>query len=148
MTETENTENSVKETSQRKIKAIRYNTDKYWNCYAIADAETGEILDDAQGYGYKTAPNAYRCWYYKHRDKSKDKEKRKKEYKIKDWLKIHRKDIEQDLQDTQWYYIKDGIGEINTEVMKNILKEHNLVLPETFTAFDLLKYCKKQNLWL
>ena len=32
--------------------------------------------------------------------------------------------------------------------MKNILKEHNLVLPETFTAFDLLKYCKKQNLWL
>lgn len=148
MTETENTENSVKETSQRKIKAIRYNTDKYWNCYAIADAETGEILDDAQGYGYKTAQNAYRCWYYKHRDKSKDREKRKKESKIKEWLKNHRKDIEEDLQDTQWYYIKDGIGEINTEVMKNILKEHNLVLPETFTAFDLLKYCKKQNLWL
>ena len=148
MTQTENTENSVKETSQRKIKAIRYNTDKYWNCYAIADAETGEILDDAQGYGYKTAQNAYRCWYYKHRDKSKDREKRKKESKIKEWLKNHRKDIEEDLQDAQWYGIKDGTGDINTAVMKDILKEHNLILPDSFSAFDLLKYCMKQKLWL
>ncbi|MBO6290218.1 MAG: hypothetical protein J6N45_07850 [Alphaproteobacteria bacterium] len=130
------------------MKAIRYNTDKYWNCYAIADAETGEILDDAQGYGYKTAQNAYRCWYYKHRDKSKDREKRKKESKIKEWLKKHRKDIEEDLQDAQWYGIKDGTGDINTAVMKDILKEHNLILPDSFSAFDLLKYCMKQKLWL
>ena len=36
------------------------------------DKETGEVLDDAQGYGYKTKRNAYACYGYKNRDKSKD----------------------------------------------------------------------------
>lgn len=27
--------------------------------YVIVDTETGEILDDAQGFGYKSAPKAY-----------------------------------------------------------------------------------------
>lgn len=33
--------------------------------YVIADTETGEILDDAQGYGYKTAQGAYKAYGYK-----------------------------------------------------------------------------------
>lgn len=137
------------ENNKRKIKVVRCDTENYFDVrFIIIDAETGETLDDAQGYGYKTAQNAYRCWYYKHRDKSKDREKRKKESKIKEWLKNHRKDIEEDLQDAQWYGIKDGTGDINTAVMKDILKEHNLILPDSFSAFDLLKYCMKQKLWL
>lgn len=47
-------------------------TIKEWR-YIIVDAETGEILDDAQGYGYKTKQNAYKCWGYKHSDKHKSK---------------------------------------------------------------------------
>lgn len=46
--------------------------------YVIIDTESGEIVDDAQGYGYKTAQKAYAGWSYKNRDKSKDKEKRRK----------------------------------------------------------------------
>ena len=42
--------------------------------YIIIDKETGEVLDDAQGYGYKTKRNAYACYGYKNRDKSKDHE--------------------------------------------------------------------------
>lgn len=33
--------------------------------YCIVSTETGEILDDAQGYGYKTARNAYAAYGYK-----------------------------------------------------------------------------------
>lgn len=33
--------------------------------YVVVDAATGEIVDDAQGYGYKSAQNAYRAHAYK-----------------------------------------------------------------------------------
>lgn len=32
--------------------------------FVIVDDETGEVLDNAQGYGYKSAQNAYRGWNY------------------------------------------------------------------------------------
>lgn len=37
----------------------------------IVSVDTGEVLDDAQGYGYKTAQKAYAGYSYKNRDKSK-----------------------------------------------------------------------------
>ncbi|WP_226358680.1 hypothetical protein [Pseudonocardia sp. ICBG601] len=33
--------------------------------YVVLDAVTGEIIDDAQGYGYKSAQNAHRAHAYK-----------------------------------------------------------------------------------
>ena len=33
--------------------------------FVIMDLETGEILDDAQGYGYKTAVKAHRAYGWK-----------------------------------------------------------------------------------
>jgi len=33
--------------------------------YIIVDIETGEILDDAYGYGYKLEINAYKSYSYK-----------------------------------------------------------------------------------
>ena len=35
--------------------------------YVVVDADTGEVLDDAQGYGYKTVRKAYAAYYYKHK---------------------------------------------------------------------------------
>lgn len=46
--------------------------------YIVVDIQTGEILDDAQSYGYKSIKNAYSAFAYKTRDKSKDKEKKAK----------------------------------------------------------------------
>jgi len=43
--------------------------------YAIKDTESGSIVDDAQGYGYKSAQRAYAGWAYKNRDKARDIEK-------------------------------------------------------------------------
>ncbi|MCQ2414567.1 MAG: hypothetical protein MJ063_00745 [Lachnospiraceae bacterium] len=34
--------------------------------YIIIDEETGEVLDDAQGYGFKTFQKAIKCWGWKH----------------------------------------------------------------------------------
>lgn len=44
-----------------KIKIIRQ-----YDRYIIVDRLTGKILDNAQGYGYKTPASAYRCWNYKY----------------------------------------------------------------------------------
>ena len=59
--------------------------------YVIIDTESGEIVDDAQGYGYKTAQKAYAGWSYKNRDKSKDKEKAEKERIIARWMRENKK---------------------------------------------------------
>lgn len=41
---------------------------RYEKRYVVVDKNTGEVLDDAQGYGYKTKKNAYSAYYYKYRD--------------------------------------------------------------------------------
>ena len=54
--------------------------------YVIIDTLTGEVLDNAQGYGYKSERKAYASYSYKTRDKSRDKEKALKASQIKKWL--------------------------------------------------------------
>lgn len=39
--------------------------------WRLVDEDTGKIVDDAQGWGYKTARNAYRAHAYKKRPKSR-----------------------------------------------------------------------------
>ena len=58
--------------------------------YVIVDIESGRILDNAQGHGYKSPQKAYAGYAYKKRDKSKDKEKQEKENRIKNWLRENR----------------------------------------------------------
>ena len=43
--------------------------------YVIIDTLTGEVLDNAQGYGYKSERKAYASYAYKTKAKSRDKEK-------------------------------------------------------------------------
>lgn len=57
--------------------------------FQIVSAETGEVLDDAQGYGYKTMQKAYAAWAYKTRDKTKDKEKKEKDRTVRKWMREH-----------------------------------------------------------
>ena len=58
--------------------------------YVIVDEETGDILDDAQGYGYRTKQKAMAAWNYKNRDKSKDAEKAAKEREIAAWMQANK----------------------------------------------------------
>ena len=64
--------------------------DRWDKRYVVVDTETGKILDDAQGYGYKSVKKAYAAYAYKTRDKSKDVEKKAKREKIRAWMKSHK----------------------------------------------------------
>ena len=45
-------------------------SDEFDERYIVVDKDTGEIVDDAQGYGYKTAHKAFAAYRYKHKYKS------------------------------------------------------------------------------
>ncbi|QNJ89942.1 hypothetical protein HZU40_00320 (plasmid) [Mycolicibacterium fluoranthenivorans] len=40
-------------------------SDRFEKRYVVVDEATGDVVDDAQGYGYKTAQNAHRAHAYK-----------------------------------------------------------------------------------
>lgn len=107
--------------------------------YCIISTDTGEILDDAQGYGYKTAQKAYSAYAYKTRDKSKDKERFEKKKHIKNWMKEHKSFV--NLMDGYAFDIAKGSmapdDKFDAKFVKDLLKENNL--HPDFTANELLK---------
>ena len=119
---------------------------QYDKRYEIVDADTGEILDNAQGYGYKDIRGAYAAWGYKHRDKKKDAEKKKRYAAARAWLKQH-KDI-QDIFDGCAFEIAKGSwgpdANVDTQFVKDILKDNGLdIKNEGFKPFDLYNILMK-----
>ena len=119
-------------------------TTTYDKLYVIVDKETGKILDNAQGYGYKSVQNAYAAWNYKNRDKSKDKEKVAKRKHIKQWLKEHKAFVK--AMDTYAFEIAKGSwgsdDKFDAKFVKEMLKENNL--EPDFTAAELLRVWKER----
>ena len=127
------------------IKAIyseRLST-KYEARYELIDLDTGEIVDDAQGYGYKTQQKAYAAWGYKNRDKSKDVEKKTKKNKIKAWMKKHKGFVAY-MDEVAFEICKGSWGsddKFDSKLVAEMLKERNL--EPDFTATELLKVWKR-----
>ena len=46
--------------------------------YVIIDEATNEVLDDAQGYGYKSSQSAYKAWEYKTNKKTRKRVNKRK----------------------------------------------------------------------
>ena len=117
--------------------------DTYETRFRIVSTETGEILDDAQGYGYRTAQKAYSAYAYKTRDKSKDEEKRKKEAEIKKWMKEHKGFVS--LMDAIAFEILKGSWgpdeKFDTKFLTKMLKENNLKV--NFKPSELLNVWRK-----
>lgn len=111
--------------------------------FQIVSTETGEVLDDAQGYGYKTAQKAYAGYAYKTRDKSKDRQRAAKKRHIAKWMKENPDFIT--LMDECALDIAKGRGEpdekFNAAFVKSLLKENNL--SPDFTASELLREWRK-----
>ena len=107
--------------------------------FVVVDKDTGEVLDDAQGYGYKTARGAHVAWSYKTRDKSKDKEKAQKRKKIQSWMKEHKAFVE--TMDMFAFEIAKGSwgpdDKFDAKFVKKMLAEHGL--SPDFTAGELLR---------
>lgn len=105
--------------------------------YCVISAETGEVLDDAQGYGYKTIQKAYVGYSYKNRDKSKDKAKKALTKHIKNWMEEN-KPVVRDLDAALFYTLKDGNNKALTpELVEEIFKE-NGVKPD-FSAKNFIR---------
>lgn len=106
--------------------------------YIIVNTETGEILDDAQGYGFKSVQKAYACYSYKTRDKSKDAQKKQKQRKIIKWLKNHKEFV--DALDAYSFEIAKGSWgneKFNAKFVEKLLKDFGYSVD--FTPGELLK---------
>lgn len=117
--------------------------------WAIVDEKTGEVLDDAQGYGYKSAQKAYAAYAYKQRGKNQNKKKkeqnRKSTKEIQNWLKEHK-----DFSDEMLYYsveiAKGRYGpdkEFNAAAVQELLNAYKL--EPDFTPGQILKVWEKTN---
>lgn len=111
--------------------------------YVVVDKDTGEVLDDAQGYGYKTAQKAHVAWAYKTRDKSHDREKAQKRKQIQRWMKQPKSFVEA-MEIYSFEIAKGSCGaeeKFNAKFVKRMLSDYELN-PE-FTAVELLRVWKK-----
>ena len=125
------------------VRADRSSND-YQQRYVIIDKETGEILDDANGYGYKSKQKAYAGYGWKNRDTSKDAERAEKKHKIKQWMKEH-KSFMRDLDQFAFEIYKGSWGsddKVDVNFIKDMFKEYGF---ETeFSARDFFKvWCGK-----
>lgn len=126
-------------------RAVAYqpNKNSFETRYCIVSTETGEVLDDAQGYGYKTAQKAHAAYAYKMQSKRARKKRMAKNRHIKQWLDQH-KDFAKTMDETAFEILKGSWGpnvEFNANLVKKLLKEFDL--KPDFTAGELLKVWQK-----
>lgn len=110
---------------------------QYDKRYEIVNADTGEVLDDAQSYGYKDIRSAYAAQGYKHREK-------KRYAAARAWLKQH-EDIQGIFDKCAFEIASWGHADkVNTQLVKDILKDHRLdIKDESFKPFDLYNVLMK-----
>lgn len=121
--------------------APAYNTTE--TRYYIASNETGKVLDDAQGYGYKTAQKVYAAYAYKNRSKKQRMSLEEKDHHVREWMNEHKEFV--GLMDQVAFEIAKGYwgpeDKFNAKTIKELLK--NSELETDFTAGDLLRVWQK-----
>lgn len=113
----------------------------YSNRYCVVDTDTGEIIDDAQGYGYKTEEKAMAAYKWKNMDRNAKKQYFSKLEDIKKFMdenpKLKRK-IELHKQSCMLYY-----EPMDKEDIENIFKTNGFSFKDlSFNANDISKYWK------
>jgi hypothetical protein len=111
-------------------------SEDYDRRYVVVDAATGAVIDDAQGYGYKTAQNAHRAHAYK----SVSPAKKRQRVAIKKSVRrrcVKHSDFMGDIEQAMFYAMKDG--DTFTEADRSaLLKERSLETP--FTVKELMRH--------
>ena len=111
---------------------------RYEARYVIVNEETGEILDDANGYGYKSIQTAHKGWAYKSKPKE-EKDKMNKQYLIvMNWMKENKK-VLSGLEDMYFYAFKDGVEVTNKDV-EEVIGKH-----DEFTTKQFLYVYRNYN---
>ena len=115
--------------------------------YVVISKATGEILDDAQGYGYRTARKAHAGFAYKNRDKSKDEEKARRHFHILKWMK-HHKNFMETLEQYAFEIAKGSWGPddvVDEKFVQEMFDQYGL--KPDFSAKEFLLVWSKPNRW-
>ena len=111
--------------------------------FIIVDSETGKVLDDAQGYGYKTIEGAFKAYKFKRLTKDERKERENKIALVKKWMK-HNKKIMNLFEEICFEIWKGSWGpddRFDEKLVKKILIENGYDIDKLgFTIKELLKY--------
>lgn len=114
--------------------------------YIIIDENSGAILDNNNGYGYKTATAAHRAYGYRTRDVSKDAEREQRIMNANNWLDAHQEF--NDAMLVEFGLVKSKLREtgidFNATYLKKQLKKYNLTI-EGFKPSDLYKIWLNHN---
>ena len=112
--------------------------------YIVISKETGEVLDDAQGYGYKSKPKAYAAWAWKNRTQEQVETNKQVAKAIEKWTKAN-KSVVTDLENALFYALKDR--EEFKLTVKNITKffqEQGINVESLpFSVKDFIKWFKR-----
>jgi hypothetical protein len=113
--------------------ALSSNFDKR---YVVVDDATGEIVDDAQGYGYKSAQNAHRAHAYKSMPAKKKRQRDAAKQQVQRWCAQH-PNFMQHVEQAMFYALK-GDQNVTEADVRAILAEHGLEIP--FSVKDLMRH--------
>lgn len=104
--------------------------------FQIVNEDTGEVVDNAQGYGFKTAQKAYRFLAWKFGKKQKDKDWEKK--MVQAYIKQN-PGLEEELVELTLRGIKEG-QQITEEDIVELLEDLGVEKPKFKNLILLLKY--------
>ena len=96
---------------------------RYEPRYVIVDEKTGKILDDGNGYGYKTVQAAHKGWAYKSKPKEEKDKQNKQHLIIMNWIKENKKVIN-GLEDLYFYAFKDSV-EVTNKNVEEVIGKHD-----------------------
>ena len=104
--------------------------------YVVVDEATGEIGDDAQGYGYRTGQNARRAYCYKSMPPKQKSQLNAVKREVERWCAAH-EEFMGHVEQVMFHAMKDGdsFGKADVE---RLLSEHGLELP--FSTLDLMRH--------
>ena len=130
----------------KKFKAVRSDSlsTLYENRFIMIDTETGEIADDAQGYGYKTIQKAYAGFSYKNRTPKLKSKQKELEKKLKTWCNRH-EDFVRTLEQFAFEIQKGSWGadaKVDAKMIQTMFKEWGFDDVD-FTPGEFLRYWKK-----
>lgn len=90
--------------------------------YIVVDAETGKTLDDANGYGYKSAQKAHAAFGYKRKPHAQRKAEEKAKAAVHKWLQDHL-DFKEDVEEAVIQAAKTSPYGSNVKLGTNFLNE-------------------------
>lgn len=112
---------------------------RYESRFVVVDAQAGDLLDDAQGYGYRSKEKAHAVWRYKTRSPAKQERDKTAKDAVRKWCRQH-PDIMEDLEDIEFQAAKEGReSEFFAKFVAEYLEEKSFRnLP--FTVAELLRF--------